>query len=160
MRELYAQPAAEAFDILHLQDGRVFERHSLPQYLDTRIVGRVWSFRDISARIKAEAGLRQSEEFLTDIFNSIQDGLSVLDSNLNVIRINPAMEKFGYPQPMVGRKCYAVYHNRSAPCEVCPAQETLRTGKVCQDNKTSSQLFRAALLKFRPFRCSTAPRAG
>ncbi|RJR32720.1 MAG: PAS domain S-box protein [Deltaproteobacteria bacterium] len=89
--------------------------------------------RDISDRKQTEAKLRDNEQFLVDIFNSIQDGLSILDPNLNIIRVNPAMEKFGYVQPMVGRKCYEVYHGQSSPCKVCPTQQTLLTGKACRE---------------------------
>jgi PAS domain S-box-containing protein len=89
-------------------------------------------FEDITERQQLAEALRNNEQFLTDIFDSIQDGLSVLDADLNVLRVNPAMEKFGYPQPMVGRKCYEVYHSQGSPCEDCPTQETLRTGKACR----------------------------
>jgi DNA-binding CsgD family transcriptional regulator len=31
--------------------------------------------------------------------------------------------------PIVGKKCYAVYHDRTEPCEICPSIRTLSSGK-------------------------------
>jgi PAS domain S-box-containing protein len=53
VRALYVS-AAEDMDEIHFKDGRVFERYSRPLILQGAVTGRVWSFRDITDRKRAE----------------------------------------------------------------------------------------------------------
>lgn len=54
VRELYGHHTAVDFDTLRFKDGRRFERYSQPHVVDGTTVGRVWSFRDVTARHDAE----------------------------------------------------------------------------------------------------------
>ncbi|MDP3180034.1 MAG: PAS domain S-box protein, partial [Spirochaetaceae bacterium] len=52
---IYASPEEKSHDEIALKDGRTFERHSAPMIDEGRnAFGRVWFFRDITARIQAE----------------------------------------------------------------------------------------------------------
>ncbi|MFA5795428.1 MAG: PAS domain S-box protein [Candidatus Brocadiia bacterium] len=85
---------------------------------------------DFTIQKKCENTLRNNEEFLNNIFSSIQDGVSVLDNDYNILKVNQAMEKwYQHAMPLNGKKCYQVYHGRTAPCEVCPTRTTLKTNQ-------------------------------
>jgi GAF domain-containing protein len=50
----------ERVDTLELDDGRMFERTTRPQVVGGRVIGRVWSFRDVTAQRRAEAALAEA----------------------------------------------------------------------------------------------------
>ncbi len=69
---------------------------------------------------------QEREQFLSGVLNSIQDGISILDTDFTILRVNQSMEQwYAHSMPLVGKKCYEAYHLRSEPCSVCPTRKTL-----------------------------------
>jgi PAS domain S-box-containing protein len=67
----------ETLDLLHLADGRFVERKSMPAKRGAQILGRVFSFTDISARKRMEDALRISEEQFRKAFEVSPDAINI-----------------------------------------------------------------------------------
>lgn len=95
IRELPNQVDGEIYDVLALKDGRIFERYSLPQRTDEKIIGRVWSFRDITERQRTEASLLESERRFRAIFNSSFQFIGLMNPDGTLLEANQTALNFG-----------------------------------------------------------------
>lgn len=99
VHELYVTPEASSFDTIQFKNGKVIERHSIPQRIDGNVVGRVWSFRDITeckqAELRAAALIHRNQVFM----QSTPEFVHILDNRGNVIEVNDAFcRHLGYTQ--------------------------------------------------------------
>ena len=74
----------------------------------------------------------EKRDLLEDVFNSIGEGVVVIDREHTIVEVNPAaLELFGRSrEELIGRKCYEVIHGEDAPCRevLCPLEESRKAG--------------------------------
>ena len=86
--------------------------------------------RDITERKQYEDTIKAAEEFLTNIFESIQYGIYIIDRDFTILRTNRMMESlFGGKAPLVGKKCHKIFHDRDEVCPDCPTLRIFETGQ-------------------------------
>ncbi len=111
IRQTLDQSQAEHSGSFEFKDGRIFEHYSHPQYLGGQIIGRVWSFRDVTQRSKAEEKVR----LLAHTMESIKEMATITDLQGNITFVNKAcLEKFGYEkQELIGRH-FSIFYSPGA----------------------------------------------
>lgn len=75
VQQLYGLPEAESHDELEFKDDRVYERHSLPQRVDGETIGRVWSFRDVTAQKRIVRELQELDRIKSDFVSTVSHEL-------------------------------------------------------------------------------------
>ena len=91
MNDLLLHQSRESYDMIELNDGRIFERYSKPQKIGKEVVGRVWSFRDITDRKRSEenlvASLQEKEVLLREIHHRVKNNLQLITGLLDMTRM-------------------------------------------------------------------------
>lgn len=81
--------------------------------------------------------LRESEQFLELLLNSIDQRVVVTDRELKILKVNAAAERM-HGRSLVGEPCYRVFEGRESPCEGCPVRQTFLTGLPGQAERSQS----------------------
>jgi PAS domain S-box-containing protein len=113
--------------------------------LDDYVIKSPKHFKRLPAAIKAamqqarqrqtiretQEALRKYEQDKALILDAMSEHVVYRDKKMRVLWVNRAAgESVGFaPEQLVGRYCYEIWHQRSTPCAVCPAKETLKTGQ-------------------------------
>ena len=104
IRQFNDTTKADTFDTLEFTDGRVYERFSRPQLVEGRVVGRVWSYRDVTARHWAVASLRESEHKFKMLFETANDAILIMNEQVFLDCNQMSEIMYGSPrEELIGR---------------------------------------------------------
>jgi diguanylate cyclase (GGDEF)-like protein/PAS domain S-box-containing protein len=70
---LYADRSLQSHDVLEFNDGRTVELYSRPQRVADTIIGRIWNFRDITSRQRAQDQARHAMEELAEQADKLKE---------------------------------------------------------------------------------------
>jgi two-component system cell cycle sensor histidine kinase/response regulator CckA len=108
VQALAEDTASESFDLLEFKDGRRFERYSRPQRIGRDSLARVWSFRDVTVRKRAEEALAEAERSFRETLENMRLLALALDAEGRVTFCNDhLLQVLGWArEELVGRSWF------------------------------------------------------
>ena len=95
---------------------------------------KIGHFKEVRAKIKELESLNiklaRRGNRLEAIFNSMSDGLTILDRNLNIVFANHVQKSMFPSFSLIGQKCFTAYYRKNKICKNCPALTTVSTRKT------------------------------
>ncbi len=126
MLRIFAVRASAELERRHAEN----ELKKLYGELEERVEERTSELSDANAKLKEEISQRKlaENELHTAVddwkvtFDSISEGLSIHDSDMNIVRANRALEELlgVSTKELIGKKCFFVFHGCKGPIENCP----------------------------------------
>ncbi|PKL60773.1 MAG: hypothetical protein CVV33_00930 [Methanomicrobiales archaeon HGW-Methanomicrobiales-4] len=96
----------QTYELITFKDGRIIERHARPQICEGALVGRVWSYHDLTARFKAEQALRESRDRFRILFDNSPISHQALAEDGTILEVNQTfLSMLGYArEEIIGRQ--------------------------------------------------------
>ncbi len=83
---------------------------------------------DITDRKQYEKAIQENNDFLEDVFQSIQDGVLVVNEDFTIRHQNNILQNWYHNnESSSGKKCHVLFHNSDKPCEGCPTVRCFKT---------------------------------
>ncbi len=139
-------PEAGSYDIVHCRDGQTFRRFSQVQKIHDRIVGRVWSFRDITGQNRTELELRAACEQLAATETELKKKYAELEMSTALLR--ESEEKYRavfhtetYPIMIIDQQSYGILDlNDAAAALYGYEREEMLTLTLCDLQSGTGQI--------------------
>ena len=97
---------------------------------------KIGHFKEVRSKIKElerlNTELTRRHNKLEAIFNSIGDGLTIMDQDLTIVFANNVQRNMFPDIGLIGQKCHRVFFRHQTPCRSCPALRTLESGETIQ----------------------------
>lgn len=99
-------------DELLLKDGRILEQYTAPVRGESGYLGRIWRFRDITDRKRAQEVIEASERRFRALIENSTDLITVLTSDGTVLYYSPSVYRLlGYEQgELDGKNAFELVH--------------------------------------------------
>ncbi len=124
----FVKKGGEVIDVLLSASG---ERDAAGLVIRSRAV-----IQDITERKRAEEAIRQSEQLIRSIIDTVDEGFILVDREFRILSANRAYCRLhGTTEAeVIGRHCHEVSHGQPRPCfesgEQCAIHQVFRTGRA------------------------------